>query len=278
MNLATAKTCRFCGGAMPREPNRFKCPHCRLANFPEHLGADKKPDLIRLGDSKAPKVPRYDVGICNDLFGEGGMARTSVNLIAGEPGAGKTTLLLMLCDWILELMPGRDALYVANEQSSDELEETARRLKLPHFRRIVVWDTMGGLVRPFDSVLSEVNPCFGVLDSLTRLIGEQLDQGPQIVEALKYLAVRTLAPWMVIAQVNKGGDFAGLNKTLHAGDGLYYMEKDDLTGERLARSSKNRNGPAPVAVPLIMMPEGSERPGYLVLDESRTGDEGEDED
>src|SRR6202044_281 len=80
--------CRECRGPMPKDPHLMRCPMCGYHNAPD---LDLRKRITRLSEAKASMIVRYDVGVFNRIFG-GGIATTSVNLIAGPPGAGK-----MLC-------------------------------------------------------------------------------------------------------------------------------------------------------------------------------------
>jgi DNA repair protein RadA/Sms len=248
-----------------------------MANFPVAEKDGDRPEVMRLTDATVVPVPRYNVGIYNQLFG-GGLAHTSVNLVGGAPGAGKTTLFMILCDLVLDQTEG-DGLYIACEQSREELKDVAVRLRLKNIGRILVVDAMGGLRTDLGTMLIKYAPKIVILDSLTGLIGEELTHGVEFVKAFKHFTVRQKMPSMIVNQVTKDGSHAGANQTAHAGDAIFTLAKDDVTGQRLLYSEKNRFGQAPINLPLTMMPEGSQRPGYLVLDESeRDEDEDEDED
>jgi DNA repair protein RadA/Sms len=261
--------CRFCGSPdVPAATQR--CPAC--GEYAWTLLSTEKREVAFLSEEEDQVVERVDVGCFNDIFG-GGIAETSVNLIAGPPGAGKTTLFLMLCLVILSQYADGIALYIANEQSRKELRGYALRLGMqPVLGRIAIVDCMGGLQRPLDSIVEEYHKKYrvrlGILDSLTKLVGDDANLGVMFVETFKYLTVKWKFPSLIVNQVTKGGEHAGLNKLLHAGDGLLNLEKDDVTGLRLLRSTKNRFGPAPVELPMAMLPEDADRPGWLVpLDE-----------
>lgn len=260
--------CQYCRKPLSRVPGQFICPHCKMPNLPQSSADD--PEVSRLSDSKSDTpVERIDVGFLNPIFGIGGLAKTSVNMIAGQPGAGKTTLFMQTADYILDANPlFSDVLYIANEQSKEELMNVyASRLGIKHTSRILIYNAMGGLRRPIDEVLHQYKPCLVILDSLTKLVGEDMILGKEFTEMFKEHTSKAAIPTLIVNQVNKSGDHAGLNKMLHAGDSILHIDCDEVTGQRVLYSTKNRFGVAPVSIGMKMLGVDSDRPGYLVLDE-----------
>lgn len=263
----------YCKTPLSKKTGQLNCPKCKMLNLPG--ASETTPEVMRLSDAAVSTVKRINVGFLNKIFG-GGLAETSVNLIAGPPGAGKTTLFLQLADLVLGEVQTGEVLYIANEQSPAELKDTAIRLGIEHKDRIFILDAMGGLRRDLGSILIEYKPRLVILDSLTKMISEdQPEAAVFFVERFKEYTVSLKAPTLIVNQVNKGGEHAGLNRVLHAGDALFYLDKDDHTGKREFYSTKNRFGEAPISQFLWMMPSESERPGYLVPaeEEEENGEE-----
>jgi predicted ATP-dependent serine protease len=253
---------------MPKDPHMMRCSFCGYHNAPD---VDLRKRITRLSDAKASTILRYDVGVFNRIFG-GGIATTSVSLIAGPPGAGKSSLFLMLCDMVLDAFSGENdvALFIGNEQPPDELKFYSERLGIQHTNRIVILDGIGGLEFPeITSAINEYKPKLIILDSLTKLVtqaGGGDDLGVLVVSHFKELSTKLNVPSLIVNQVTKGGQHAGFNNTLHEGGALFYLDKDDVTGERLLYAEKNRFGPAPQEVHLRMIEPGLPNAGKLVLD------------
>jgi hypothetical protein len=134
----------------------------------------------------------------------------------------------------------------------------------------VILDGIGGLEFPeITSAINEFKPKLIILDSLTKLVtqaGGGDDLGVLVVSHFKELSTRLNVPSLIVNQVTKGGQHAGFNNTLHEGGALFYLDKDDVTGERLLYAEKNRFGPAPQEVHLRMIEPGLPNAGKLVLD------------
>ncbi len=204
---------------------------------------------VLLSDAKLGAVERVKTDIVDLCFG-GGIVTTSVALLAGDPGAGKTTLCLQLSDiFVSHYKRSREALYIANEQHETELKDTAERLNLENRDKIRVVKAMGGVNHDIGSLILHYNPCLVVLDSVTKWSGEDMAEAVRICQRLKDYTVRIKAPSLVINQVTKGGEHAGLNKMQHAVDSTMMFEVwgDNPEDPRRLHSRKNRNGPAPMS-------------------------------
>lgn len=241
---------------MPLGAMQCRNPKCRAWNVSR--GAVKLDDsTVLMSEGRGSvKTDRIKTGLVDLVFG-GGIARTSVNLLAGDPGAGKTTLALQLCDIVLGQFPDREVLYIANEQSSEELTDTGERLQLVHQQRIRIVKAMGGVTHDIGDLLLFYRPCFTILDSITKWAGEDMSMAVTIVQRLKDYCVKLYSPCLVVNQITKDGDHAGLKQLEHAVDmaAMFDTLLDMLDDKgqpippkdapRRLLSSKNRFGPAP---------------------------------
>lgn len=205
---------------------------------------------VLLSDAKLLHVARIHTGLVDHVFG-GGVVPTSVCLLAGEPGSGKTTLCLQLAD-VLARVTTKEVLYIANEQDANELKTTADRLALKHLNRIRVVKAMGGISFDIGELLLHFKPGAIFLDSVTKWAGEDMSLAVNICERLKDYTVRLGAPSIVVNQINKSGEHAGLMKMQHAVDMTAVFEileadegKKSHEALRHLYSTKNRFGPAP---------------------------------
>jgi DNA repair protein RadA/Sms len=268
-------TCKLCQAQVPSDKSR--CPKCKNWHLPDKNASSDDEETVLLSDAKLAQIERYKTGMLDEVFG-GGLARTSVSLVAGPPGAGKTTLFLQLADAIIDITD-REAMFIANEQGPEEIKETARRIKIKNMGRIRVVKAMGGLKSDLGGLIMQYKPGLMILDSLTKLTGDDPNLGLLVCERLKSYTVELKAPSLIVNQINKDGDHAGIMKLQHAVDATYFLEKDDSDGERFFCSTKNRFGESPVGVKLLMTPATHpEYPGKLILAPRQDDSEEEEED
>lgn len=261
----SGKKCRECGHALLQGMAQCKNPKCRAWNIGTSIKVDDS--TILMSDGTSESVERIPTGLVDLVFG-GGVARTSVNLLAGEPGAGKTTLSLQLCDILTDYFPDREALYIANEQSHTEIIETGVRLLLKNRKRIRIVKAMGGVTHDIGDLLVHYKPCLTILDSITKWAGEDMALAVLIAQRIKDYCVLLDSPAILVNQVTKGGDHSGLEKLQHAVDmtamfdimvGSFDEKGNPIPPAKSPRrlmSSKNRFGPAPEEQFFQMTKEG----------------------
>lgn len=259
MNLTSAvRLCKHCDKPLPAKAHRCINPKCRQWNDVGEVQASKALTLdeatVLLSDASYGEVERTMTGLVDTVFGGGkGIARTSANLLGGEPGAGKTTLCLMLSDIYACTYPDKEVLYIANEQDPAELRDTAKRLKMKRPNRIRMVKAMGGVNFDLGDLLLRYEPSLIILDSVTKWVGEDVRMAVRVAERLKDYTVRLKAPSVIVNQVTKGGDHSGLNALQHAVDGCFLFdilldpdERATPDTPRRLMSTKNRFAPAPL--------------------------------
>ena len=243
--MVSTMKCGNCNYQLPE--GKFRCvnPKCRTWNVASSVSMEDS--VVPLSDATLSVVERVQTGIVDQCFG-GGIAKTSVALLGGDPGAGKTTLCLQLADIFAGKYKDK-VLYIANEQHATELKETSIRLQLKHSPLIFIVKAMGGVQHDIGSLLLHYKPCLTILDSVTKWSGEDMNEAVIICQRLKDYTVRLNAPTIVINQVNKSGDHSGLNKMQHAVDStmLFEVLGENPQDPRRLHVRKNRNGPAPVS-------------------------------
>ncbi len=255
--------CVHCNATLSDYPRKLRCATCLRWNIGIPFEEDE--ETVLLSDARLSAVDRVSVGIFDRVFG-GGIVKTSVNLVGGLPGAGKTTFFLQLADIFAVTFPDREVLYIANEQDASEIKITAHRIGVTRLNQIRMVKAMGGLKSDMGELLLKWKPCVFILDSLTKLVGEDMTLAVTVAERLKGYSVELNAPSLIVNQVNKEGDHSGLQKLQHAVDATFMLQNDPEVPEDRSRflySLKNRFGMCQ-GLELEMTAEDDEYPGKLV--------------
>lgn len=247
------KACEYCPGKIPI--GFTKCPHCLRWNLDGVVpSSDPNNDqTILLKDVTGEDDARHIIGIepFDELFGGSGeipspkgrgLVHTSVTLWGGGPGAGKSTGSLQLCAKLVELTNG-EVLYVSAEEASLSVKSRAFRIgvSLEGIRLHPM-----GSTADLSSILMNRKPRAAVFDSHTAFISDP-EEGVDFCEALKGYAIALSCPMIVLCQVTKSDDFAGLKKLQHVVDTLitlYAVEDTRDEGMREFYVEKNRFGKA----------------------------------
>jgi len=248
------RLCKRCDAVL--RPGQDLCS-CGLWNFATVAGAD---DTVLLSEVEDAMHERYKTGPWDECFG-GGVVKTSVTLIGGEPGAGKSTLSLQIAD---RLAREGEVLYVAAEEDLPAIKSRALRLELSNTRSVRMVPALGAAV-DLGPMFTRYRPRAIVLDSLAGLFGDDIDEAAEAARRVKAYAVDLKAPVLIVNHVTKDGDFAGLKALEHAVDttisffstGAVVKDGDKvLREERVMTTHKNRYGAAHVEVFLWMTEKG----------------------
>ncbi len=220
-----------------------------------HLGGskflkNKNFEVKNLGKIKSSPDPFFDK--TGSIFSTGikefdrvlgkGIVRGSVTLFAGEPGIGKSTLLTQLIGKI-------GGLYVAGEESAEQINLRVKRLKLLA-EKFDVFESNS--VEEIEEYLGRVNNLYKivVVDSIQVLGSENIPgvigSVSQIKESafrLIQLAKKTGVAMFIVGHVTKEGDIAGPKLLEHMVDTVLYFEGEKNGDLRILRTTKNRFGP-----------------------------------
>lgn len=174
----------------------------------------------------------------------GGLVRGMSVLLSGDPGIGKSTLLLQAAASYAAL--GARVLYVAGEESLDQIKLRATRLGLKDSSLEVVSSTvvdeLAALLssKPFDVLL---------VDSVQTLSSPLFDSPPgtvaQVRESayqLTLIAKSSGTSVIMIGHVTKEGLVAGPKVLEHIVDTVLTFEGDQTHLHRILRATKNRFG------------------------------------
>lgn len=177
-----------------------------------------------------------------------GIVRGSVVLFAGEPGIGKSTLLTQLMDKV-------GGLYVAGEESAEQIGLRVKRLKL-NPKRFDILETNS--IEEILEVVERTQNVYKivVVDSIQTMLVDSTLTGTgtlgsfgsvnQIREStfrLVELAKKFGVTVFIVGHVTKEGDIAGPKLLEHMVDTVLSFEGDRNSEFRLLRVSKNRFGP-----------------------------------
>ncbi len=280
--MARAKArfrCVECGYQAPKPLGR--CPSCGAwGSFSEEAaavttGASATPaKTMRLSAVDASELPRFPSGSEEvDRVLGGGFVPGAALLIGGEPGVGKSTLLLQLADRALR--SGRGVIYVAGEESPQQVKLRARRLgvsgDLELMRETRLEPLLGGL--------ADRRPDLVVVDSIQTIESEGV---PGSLVAVR-TATQALVRWakasggtlVLVGHVTKEGTVAGPKVIEHVVDATLYLETAGLY--RVLRSTKNRFGAVGEVGVFRMTNEGLEdvrNPSEAFLAERPEGEPG----
>ncbi len=193
-------------------------------------------------------VARLETGMheVDSVFG-GGLVAGSLILIAGDPGIGKSTLVLQAVAGFTASSARGNVLYIAGEESPDQISLRMGRLGVSPERIRFVSDTRLG---PVIGAIKKRQPSLVVVDSIQTTFDPQVaSEAGSVIQlrtsAAQFLqcAKQTNIPIILIGHVTKEGTVAGPQLLNHIVDVVLYLEGDRLHEYRLLRSTKNRFGP-----------------------------------
>jgi DNA repair protein RadA/Sms len=252
--------CQSCGHSAPRWLGQ--CPGCEEWNtlVEEAVSTPPKGKAGRagrrqpqretsgplvLGEVQAGDAIRRSTGLAElDRVLGGGLVQGAIVLIGGDPGIGKSTLALQACGTLAR--GGAEVLYVAGEESPEQVRMRADRLGLGDARILLAAET------EVERVVDEIErrrPTAAVIDSIQTLHTTALASAPgsvaQVRESASVLVTHAKAAGtacFVIGHVTKEGALAGPRVLEHLVDTVLYFEGDDAHALRVLRAVKNRFG------------------------------------
>jgi DNA repair protein RadA/Sms len=246
--------CSSCGAVSLKYQG--KCFECRSWGTIQeiHIEAEnktraKKPDgahaaVQNLLDADPSEFKRLLTGIGElDRVLGGGIMEASAILVGGEPGIGKSTLMLQLAP---RLAP-RKVLYIAGEESPNQIRERAARLGIKAENLRLVPET--NLERIL-SVMEHEKPSLVIVDSIQTVHSEEYQSSAGTITQIRECAAMLISAakrqniiLCIIGHITKEGSLAGPKALEHMVDTVLQFEGEGWQRYRIVRSMKNRFGP-----------------------------------
>jgi len=278
-------TCSECGTTAGRWLGR--CPGCgsfgtlieeRAPQASKASAAGAPPARPqRLGDVRVEEAARITTGVPElDRVLGGGLVRSSLVLVGGEPGVGKSTLLLSALGAVSG--SGKRALLVTGEESVAQVTLRAGRLGGAGEVEILAETDLDVVC----ATLETERPDVCVIDSVQTLHAPDLGSAPGSVAQVREAAGRLLrvakqsgVATILVGHVTKDGAVAGPRVLEHLVDCVLQFEGDRYHAHRVLRAVKNRFGSTNelgvfemTAAGLVGVPDPSElfgrtRPGEI---------------
>ena len=229
-----------------------KCPSCDSWNsFTEELIEEKKSARKKFdGDLKITKLNsepgqeehriRTNIEEFDRVLG-GGLMPGSVVLLGGDPGIGKSTLVMQAASKI-----NADVLYVTGEESANQINLRAKRLKVNSEKISIMTETDIDLIL---NAIEKSGPDVVIIDSIQTTFKPDFENAPGTVTQIREcaaelmrLAKKKSSAVIIIGHVTKDGSIAGPKVLEHMVDTVLQFEGERSYSYRILRAQKNRFG------------------------------------
>ena len=256
MGKAKSKfVCQSCGYETPKWMG--KCPSCGEWNsFVEEIEIKDNSGKSQRGLSNKGKVERIDkISTINkeriktgsrelDRVLGGGIVKSSLTLVGGDPGIGKSTLLLQVADSASR--QGLKVLYISGEESAEQIKLRADRLYVGTGELYILSETNIDIIKDF---IDKENPDILVIDSVQTIYSPEIVSAPGSVSQVREITSvfmritksKEMATF-IVGHVTKQGDIAGPRVLEHMVDTVLYFEGERHFSYRILRAVKNRFG------------------------------------
>lgn len=257
MKVKTVYKCANCGYKSPKWAG--KCPDCGEWNTLEETEETKsgakaaktavKHPISRLYEVEAGNDQRLLTGITEfDRVMGGGIVRDSVTIITSPPGGGKSTLSLMAASALAK--QGYRVLYASGEESDSQIKSRADRI-LENIEENI-WILADTSMDRVLEAITETDPDFMILDSiqtfsLAEFLPSRAGNPTQTMECASALVAQAKnkkrpRAVLVIGQMNKSDEIAGLRALEHLVDAVLVLEGEGADELRCLVATKNRFG------------------------------------
>ncbi len=252
--IKTKFVCQECGYETAKWLG--KCPSCGQWNsFVEEIeskAGDTKGQrgisngkIEKIQNITSTKKERYSTGSKEmDRVLGGGIIKSSLVLVGGDPGIGKSTLLLQVADHVSK--HNLKVLYVSGEESGEQIKIRADRLGVSDGELYVLAETNIDVIKEF---VEKEEPDLLVLDSIQTIYCPEIVSAPGSVSQVREVTamvmrmtkVRNMASF-IVGHVTKSGAIAGPRVLEHMVDTVLYFEGERHFSYRILRAVKNRFG------------------------------------
>ncbi len=233
-----------------------KCPSCgewnTLVEEIESKASDTKSQrgiskgkIEKIQNITSSKKDRISTGSKEmDRVLGGGIIKSSLVLVGGDPGIGKSTLLLQVADHVSK--KNLKVLYVSGEESGEQIKLRADRLGLGEGELYILSETNIDIIKEF---VEKEEPDLLILDSIQTIYSPEVVSAPGSVSQVREVTaivmrmtkVRDMASF-IVGHVTKSGAIAGPRVLEHMVDTVLYFEGERHFSYRILRSVKNRFG------------------------------------
>lgn len=209
-----------------------------IKTSPSYSGAVKLDEIVLSNEI------RYKTGMNElDRVLGGGLVKSSLVLLSGDPGIGKSTLLLQICQ---HLCNNHSVLYVSGEESANQIKLRAKRLLVTSDNLYIMCEmNMEAII----DYISSTKPDVVIIDSIQTMSLPDISSYPGSISQVREctnILMRTTKKLgitaLVVGHVNKDGNIAGPKVLEHIVDAVLYFEGDRHMSYRMLRAVKNRYG------------------------------------
>ncbi|NLB32875.1 MAG: DNA repair protein RadA [Tissierellia bacterium] len=174
----------------------------------------------------------------------GGIIKSSLILVGGDPGIGKSTLLLQVAGYASK--HSLKVLYVSGEESGEQIKIRADRLGIGDGELYVLAETNIDIIQ---ELVEKEEPDLLVLDSIQTIYSPDVVSAPGSVSQVREVTsmvmrmtkIRNMATF-IVGHVTKSGAIAGPRVLEHMVDTVLYFEGERHFSYRILRAVKNRFG------------------------------------
>ncbi len=257
MKSKTVYVCSECGYKSAKWLG--KCPGCNSWNTLEESEQEvkktskkvisKRKTATKLSEIKVNNSDRIltNINEFNRVTG-GGIVRDSVMILTSPPGGGKSTLTLTIANNLAS--QGLKVIYATGEESESQIRARADRI-LENINENI-WIISDTSMNSVIDAVNEIEPDFMVIDSIQTFALEELlparagnpVQTMECASEIVRIAKSGKKPCsaIIIGQMNKNDEIAGLRSLEHLVDAVFVMEGDGESELRSITSTKNRFG------------------------------------